>query len=65
MPSCHTCGVEIAPPVRQSQTIYVKRLFVVGGHHYCRHHVIAAAVAAGYVNEIKADGQRDRQTSHA
>ena len=56
MPSCHTCGTELTPPVRKPHTIYVKRLFVVAGQHYCRHHVIAAAVAAGFITEVKADG---------
>ena len=54
MPACHACGVKLAPPVRQPHTVYVRRLFLVGGRHYCRHHVIAAAVAAGLVIEVAA-----------
>ena len=54
MPVCDSCGVRLAPPVRQPHTVYAKKLFVVGGRHYCRHHVITAAVAAGLVTEVAA-----------
>ena len=54
MLACHTCGVRLTPPVRQPHTVYVRSLFLVGGRHYCRHHVIAAAVAAGLVIEVAA-----------
>ena len=56
MPACHACGVKLAPPVRQAHTVYVRKLFLVGGRHYCRHHVIAAAVSAGLVAEVAASG---------
>ena len=51
MPACHTCGVRLTPPVRQPHTVYVRKLFLVGGRHYCRHHVIATA---GLVTEVVA-----------
>ena len=54
MPACHTCGVRLTPPVRQAHTVYARKLFLVGGRHYRRHHVIAAAVAAGLVTEVVA-----------
>ena len=55
MPACQTCGVRLAPPHRQPHTVYVRKLFIVGGWHYCRHHVVAAAVAARLVTEVVAD----------
>ena len=54
MPVCHACGVRLTPSVRQPHTVYVRKLFLVGTRHYCRHHAIAAAVAAGLVTEIAA-----------
>ena len=54
MPVCHTCGVRLTPPVRQPHTVYVRKLFLVVGRHYCRHHVIAAAVSTGLVTEVAA-----------
>ena len=54
MPVCHTCGVRLTPPVRQPHTVYARKPFLVGGRHYRRHHVIAAAVAAGLVTEVVA-----------
>ena len=56
MPACQTCGVSLAPPVRRPHTVYAKNLFIVGSRHYCRHHVVAAAVAAGLVIEAPAGG---------
>ncbi len=56
MLACHACGVQLTPPVRQPHTVYVRKLFLLGGRHYCRHHVVAAAVAAGLVNEVIAGG---------
>ena len=53
---CQTCGVRLAPPARQPHTVYVKKLYVVGSRHYCRHHVAAAAVAAGLLTEGVAGG---------
>ena len=52
MLACHTCGVRLTPPVRQPHTVYVRKLFLLGGRRYCRHHLVAAAVAAGLVNEV-------------
>lgn len=54
MLACQSCGVRLAPPVRQPHTVYAKKLFLVGGRHYCRHHVVAAAVTAGLVAEVVA-----------
>ena len=54
MQKCHTCGAQLTPPVRSPHTIYVKKLFLVSGQRYCRHHVIAAAVAAGLITEVSA-----------
>ena len=56
VPACHTCGVQLASPVRQRHTVYAWKLFLVGGRHYCRHHVVAAAVAAGVVTKFAAGG---------
>lgn len=54
MPACQSCGVALAPPVRQPHTVYARKLYLVRGRHYCRHHVAAAAVAAGLVAEVVA-----------
>ena len=54
MPKCAFCGTELEPPVRTPHTVYVKKLYRVGGQDYCRHHVIRAAVAAGIITEIRA-----------
>ncbi len=54
MLACHTCGVRLTPPVRQPHTVYARKLFLVGSRHYCRHHVIAAAVSTGLVTEVAA-----------
>ena len=56
MPVCHTCGVRLTPPARQPHTVYARKLYVVGSRHYCRHHVVAAAVAAGLLTEVAAGG---------
>ena len=56
MPACQTCGVRLAPPNRQPHTIYAKKLFMVASRHYCRHHVVAAAVTAGLLTEVVAGG---------
>ena len=56
MPVCQTCGVRLAAPARQPHTVYAKKLFIVGNRHYCRHHVVAAAVAAGLLTEVAAGG---------
>ena len=55
MPACQTCGVRLAPPHRQPHTVYARKLFIVGSRHYCRHHVVAAAVTAGLVTEVAHD----------
>ena len=54
MPVCQTCGVRLVPPARQPHTAYAKKLYIVGSRHYCRHHVVAAAVAAGLLTEVVA-----------
>ena len=56
MPVCHTCGVRLTPPARQPHTVYAKKLYIVGSRHYCRHHVVVAAVAAGLLTEVAAGG---------
>ena len=56
MPACQTCGVSLAPPARQPHTVYARKLFIVSSRHYCRHHVVAAAVAAGLLTEVAAGG---------
>ena len=53
MPKCAACGAELEPPVRMPHTVYVKTLYRIGCHDYCRHHVIRAAVAAGVIAEVK------------
>ena len=53
MPQCVVCGAELEPPVRVPHTVYVKKLYRIGGRDYCRHHVISAAVAAGVITEVK------------
>ena len=55
MPACQTCGVSLTPPARRPHTVYAKNLFIVGSRHYCRHHVVAAAVAEGLVTEVAPD----------
>ena len=47
MSRCVVCGAELEPPVRVPHTVYVKSLYRIGGHDYCRHHIIRAAVGAG------------------
>ena len=53
MPNCVTCGAELEPLVRAPHTVYVKKLYRIGGRDYCRHHIAAAAVAAGVIAEVK------------
>ena len=47
MLSCVAGGAQLEPPVRAPHTVYVKKIYRVGGQDYCRHHIIRAAVAAG------------------
>ena len=54
MPSCSTCGTELAPPARAPHTVYVQVLYRIAGQDYCRHHITKAAVAASLVTEIRA-----------
>ncbi len=54
MPQCVACGAELEPPVRVPHTIYVKKLYRIGGQDYCRHHVIRPSVAAGVIAEVRA-----------
>ena len=54
MPQCVACGAELVPPVRAPHTVYVNKLYRVGGQDYCRHHIIRAAVAAGVLTEVRA-----------
>ena len=58
MPQCVACGAELEPPVRVPHTVYAQKLFRIGGEHYCRHHVIKPAVAAGLIVEVKPGGDR-------
>ena len=59
MASCFICQTELAPPVRARHTVYVRKLFLLGGQTYCRHHIIPAAVAAGVISEVKAGAGPD------
>ena len=59
MPQCVACGAELEPLVRKAHTVYVKTLYRIGAEEYCRHHIIRAAVNAGYIVEIKPS--RDRR----
>ena len=59
MASCFICQTELAPPVRARHTIYVRKLFLLGGQTYCRHHIIPAAVAADVTSEVKAGAGPD------
>ena len=54
-----TLLTELAPPVRARHTVYVRKLFLLGGQTYCRHHIIPAAVAAGVISEVKAGAGPD------
>ena len=54
MPSCVACGAELKPPFHTPHTVYVKTLYRIAGWDYCRHHIVRAAVAAGFITEIKA-----------
>ena len=47
------CGAELEPTVRQPRTVRVNALHRIGGRAYCRQHIIAAAVAAGVIAEVK------------
>ena len=53
MASCVACGAELEPPVRVPHTVYVKRLYRIASQDYCRHHALRAAVAAGFITEVK------------
>ena len=35
MANCFICQTELAPPMRAPHTVYVRRLFLVGGQTYC------------------------------
>ena len=59
MANCFICQTELAPPVRARHTVYVRKLFLLGGQTYCRHHIIPAAVAAGVISEVKAGAGPD------
>ena len=59
MANCFICQTELAPPVRTRHTVYVRRLFLLGGQTYCRHHIIPAAVTAGVISEVKASAGPD------
>ena len=58
MPSCSACGKELEPLIRAPHTNYVKSLYSIAGVHYCRHHVIRAAIAAEIIVEVKPGGNR-------
>ena len=45
--------------MRARHTVYVRKLFLLGGQTYCRHHIIPAAVAAGVISEVKAGAGAD------
>ena len=53
MSQCVACGAELEPPVRAPHTVYMKKLYRIGGQDYCRHHIIRAAVVAGVITEVK------------
>ena len=59
MANCFICQTELAPPARARHTVYVRKLFLLGGQTYCRHHIIQAAVAAGVISEVKAGAGPD------
>ena len=59
MASCFICQTELAPPVRARHTVYVRKLFLLGGQTYCRLHIIPDAVAAGVISEVKATAGPD------
>ena len=40
-------------------TVYVRKLFLLAGQTYRRHHIIPAAVAAGVISEVKAGAGAD------
>ena len=35
MANCFICQTELAPPMRAPHTVYVRKLFLVGGQTYC------------------------------
>ena len=35
MANCFICQTELAPPMRARHTVYVRKLFLVGGQTYC------------------------------
>ena len=53
MAKCVAGGAELEPPVRIPHTVYVKSLYRIAGQDYCRHHIIKAAVAAGFITKVK------------
>ena len=59
MASCFICQTELVPPVRARHTVYVRKLFLLGGQTYCRLHIIPDAVAAGVISEVKAGAGPD------
>ncbi len=54
MPRCVAYSTELEPLARAPHTVYVKTLYRIGGHDYCRHHIAKAAVAAGVISEVRA-----------
>ena len=54
MAQCVACGRELEPPARAPHTVYVKKLYQLAGQTYCRHHIINAAVVAGFIIEVRA-----------
>ena len=41
---------------RTPHTVYMKKLYRIAGQHYCRHHIVVAAVASGVIIEIRPSG---------
>ena len=41
---------------RTPHTVYMKKLYRMAGQDYCRHHIVAAAVVAGVIIEIRPSG---------
>ena len=35
MANCFSCQTELAPPMRAPHTVYVRKLFLLGGQTYC------------------------------
>ena len=35
MANCFICQTELAPPMRAPHTVYVRKLFLLGGQTYC------------------------------